>query len=93
MHVVDFPRFCAKYCLFLCASRWAETSEGIPNEAINHSRDAILASQYMADFFVSQARLNKHKYASQAQEEAALIYNYAPSKTTGSFVQEYYFHF
>ena len=47
----------------------------------------------MADFFVDQARQSTHKFATEAQEDAALIYNYAPSKTTGSFVQEYFFHF
>ena len=47
----------------------------------------------MADFFVDQARQSKHAYASEPAEDAALIYNYAPSKTTGSFVQEYFFHF
>ena len=73
--------------------RWAEDAEGIPNEAIDHSLDAVLASQYMANFFVGQARLSKHAFATEAEEDAALIYNYQPTKTTGSFVQEYYFHF
>jgi gamma-glutamyl hydrolase len=70
---------------------WGETSEGIPNEAIDHSHDAILASQYMANFFVDQARLSSHKFPTETEEDATLIYNYAPSKTTGSFMQEYFF--
>jgi gamma-glutamyl hydrolase len=72
---------------------WGETSEGIPNEGINHSHDAILASQYMANFFVDQARLSSHKFPTETEEDAALIYNYMPTKTTGSFMQEYFFHF
>mmetsp|Transcript_31239 Transcript_31239/g.62089 ORF Transcript_31239/g.62089 Transcript_31239/m.62089 type:complete len:318 (-) Transcript_31239:186-1139(-) len=70
---------------------WGETSEGVPNEAINHSHDAILASQYMGNFFVDQARLSQHKFASEPEEDAAMIYNYKPTKTTGSFMQEYFF--
>ena len=73
--------------------RWGETSEGIPNEAIDHSKDAILASQYMGNFFVDQARRSSHRFPSEPEEDAALIYNYPASKTTGSFMQEYFFHF
>jgi gamma-glutamyl hydrolase len=72
---------------------WGETSEGIPNEAIDHSHDAVLASQYMANFFVDQARKSAHKFPTETEEDGALIYNYKPTKTTGSFVQEYFFHF
>jgi gamma-glutamyl hydrolase len=72
---------------------WGETSEGIPNEAIDHSHDAVLASQYMGNFFVDQARLSSHKFPTETEEDGALIWNYQPSKTTGSFVQEYFFHF
>jgi gamma-glutamyl hydrolase len=83
---------------FLCVhfvhlGRWGETSEGIPNEAIDHSSDAILASQYVANLFVNQARLSQHRFPSEPEEDAALIDNYQPSKTTGSFMQEYFFHF
>lgn len=76
-------------CLFF---RWGKTN-GIPNEAINHSDHAIEVAQYTANFFVNSARKNFHKYTNADEEDAALIYNYAPTKTTGSFVQEYFFHF
>jgi gamma-glutamyl hydrolase len=72
--------------------RWGKT-DGIPNEAINHSDHAVLISQYVANYFVNNARKNFHAYPTPAEEDAALIYNYAPSKTTGSFVQSYFFHF
>jgi len=86
--------FVSNWLLFLfLIFRWAENSEGIPNEAINHSLDAVLASQYMANFFVGQARLSKHAFASETEEDAALIYNYPAAKTTGSFMQEYFFNF
>jgi gamma-glutamyl hydrolase len=79
-------------CLFLCSGRYGETN-GTPNEGINHSAEAVAVSQYTANFFVNQARKNNHKFSSYQEEEAALIYQYSPSATTGSFVQEYYFHF
>lgn len=66
---------------------------GIPYEAIDHSADAVLIAQYTANFFVNEARKNNHKFATPQAEDAALIYNYVPSKTTGSFVQTYFFHF
>jgi gamma-glutamyl hydrolase len=74
------------------AYEWGKTN-GIPNEAINHSPEAVKIAQYTSNFFVSQARQSSHKFPSAAAEEAALIYNYAPAKTTGSFVEEYFFHF
>ncbi|KAJ7340229.1 hypothetical protein OS493_002961 [Desmophyllum pertusum] len=44
-------------------------------EAINHSKEAVLVTQYVADFFVDQARLSEHRFASKEEEDAALIYN------------------
>lgn len=66
-------------------------TDGIPNEAIDHSPDAVAVSQYTATFFVDQARNNFHKFPSATEEDAALIDNYPPSKTTGSFMQTYFF--
>jgi len=72
---------------------WGKTVDGIPKEAINHSQHAILVAQYTATFFVEQARKNSNKFATPADEDKALIYNYPATKTSGSFVQEYFFHF
>lgn len=72
--------------------RWQETN-GIPEEAINHSAEGVLVAQFTANFFVNEARKSTHKYASPTDEDKALIYNYKPVKTTGSFVQQYFFHF
>eukprot|EP01038_Epipyxis_sp_PR26KG_P011606 gene11606-15544_t len=69
------------------------TSSGIPKEAINHSFDAISIAQYTANFFVEQTRQNIHSFATPEEEDAALIYNYQSVKTTGSFVESYFFHF
>ena len=71
---------------------WGQTN-GIPNEAINHSPEAILIAQYSANFFVQQARHSNHKYDNPIDEQAALIENYAPTATTGDFMSTYFFHF
>jgi len=52
-----------------------------PNEAIPHSPDAIRAMQYFASYFVNQARQSMHKFPSQAEEDAAVIYNYHKTYT------------
>lgn len=70
---------------------WGKDSQGIPLEAINHSPDAIKIAQYASNFFVEEARKNSHSFATFAAEDSALIYNYSPSKTTGSFMETYFF--
>jgi gamma-glutamyl hydrolase len=60
-------------------------------EAINHSYDAILISQYISNFFIQQARRSTHKFSSAQVEDNSLIYNYQAVKTTGDFVQKYFF--
>ncbi|XP_044163182.1 gamma-glutamyl hydrolase-like [Acropora millepora] len=47
-------------------------------EAINHSKEAVLVTQYVANFFVDQARLSGHRFADKKEEENALIYQHAP---------------
>ena len=75
---------------------WAVTidgaSEAVPYEVIDHSPDAIKVSQYMANFFVQQARKSSHSFANPATEQSLLIYNYTPTNTPGGdFVQTYFF--
>ena len=65
--------------------------DGSPYEAINHSPEAAAITQYMADYFVNLARQSSHSYADPVEEDAALIYNYNPTKTSGDFVQTYFF--
>lgn len=75
---------------------WGKTSDGIPIEAINHSSDAVSISQYTSTFFVDQARHSLHRFATESDEAAALIWNYPVTDTrdsSTSFVQEYFFHF
>lgn len=74
-----------------CLIRFGKTSDGVPKEAINHSADAVAVSQYTASFFVNQARRNFHQFPTPQEEDAALIENYPPTKTTGSFMEEFFF--
>ncbi|XP_073246520.1 gamma-glutamyl hydrolase-like [Porites lutea] len=64
-----------------------------PKEAIDHSPDAIRIGQYMANFFVNQARGNTHKFSTEEEEEKALIYKYNPTNTSeySTFDQCYFF--
>lgn len=65
------------------------------NEVINHSNEATEAMQYIANFLVSQARLNNQTFPTTQAENAALIYNYGANlRYTGassdaSFEQTY----
>lgn len=52
--------------------------EWTSREAINHSKEAVLVTQYMANFFVNQARLSGHHFPNKQEEEDALIYKYSP---------------
>lgn len=72
---------------------WARNSDGTFFEAIDHSFNAMLTSQYFANFFVNKCRYNGNRFESQAEEEAALIYNYPKHKTGPDFVESYFFHF
>jgi len=64
-----------------------------PKEAISHSTDAIVVGQYMANFFVKQARQSTHHFPSEEEEEKALIYQYNPLDTSkeSTFEQCYFF--
>jgi len=67
--------------------------EWTPKEVIQHSAPATKAMQYMADFFVSEARKSEHHFATTEAEGKSLIYNYQPTYSAQSddFVQIYFF--
>ncbi|XP_028288628.1 gamma-glutamyl hydrolase [Parambassis ranga] len=60
---------------------------------IPHSPSAVRTTFYMAEFFVSEARKNFHKFDSSEGESRALIYNHNPVYTgpNSGFEQIYYF--
>jgi len=64
------------------------------NEKIPHSMNAIFASQYMANFFVHEARKSQHKFPSSTIEQQYLSYNYNAEysgKEDNNFAQIYLF--
>ena len=65
--------------------------DGVPYEAIDHSFDAVIIAQYTANFFVEQARNSNHKFKDSTIEGNSLIYNYEAVRTSGDFVQKYFF--
>ena len=74
------------------AFEWALNQKtGFPYEAINHSWNAILVTQYTANMFVQQTRKSTHKFRSWQDEDKALIWNYPVTRTQEDFVQRYFF--
>jgi len=65
-----------------------------PSEDINHCVNAVTCMQYMADFFIQEARKSTHHYPSPQIESASLIYNYPAvytASTDPTFQQAYFF--
>jgi len=63
-------------------------------EGIDHSTDSIMANNYIATYFVSEARKSNHIFISNQAEYSSLIYNYEPVYSAGfdnSFTQIYFF--
>ncbi len=72
----------AKYPIF--ATQWhpeKNAFEWTLKEDLPHQDMSIKVTQYMSNFFVNQARLNQHRFASTKEEGAALIYNFNPVYT------------
>ncbi|KAL6464856.1 hypothetical protein MHYP_G00271730 [Metynnis hypsauchen] len=67
--------------------------EWIDKPGMVHSVSAIRASFYTANFFVSEAMKNQHRFQTPQEEEKALIYNYMPvfKGLDSIFMQNYYF--
>ncbi|XP_052742130.1 gamma-glutamyl hydrolase A [Bicyclus anynana] len=54
-----------------------------------HSFVAVRTNRYFVDFFVNECRKSQHFFANAAEENAYLIYNYAP-KFTGAMGSSYF---
>ncbi|XP_066449478.1 gamma-glutamyl hydrolase-like [Eleutherodactylus coqui] len=61
--------------------------------AYPHSVNAIWISQYIANFFVNEARKNPNHFSNTKEEESALIYNWRPTYTANisGYEQVYFF--
>ncbi len=51
-------------------------TDGTNTDPINHDMHAISCSQYVANFYIAEARKNNNRFPSLKEETAALIYNY-----------------
>ncbi|XP_057680838.1 gamma-glutamyl hydrolase [Corythoichthys intestinalis] len=60
---------------------------------ITHTPSGVRVTFFMAEFFVGEARKNFHKFATEEEENQALIYNFSPVKSSAKsiFEQVYYF--
>ncbi|KAG8574281.1 hypothetical protein GDO81_009124 [Engystomops pustulosus] len=61
--------------------------------AFPHSANAIWISQYLANFFVNEARKNPNHFSNPKEEESSLIYNWPVTYTANisSYEQAYFF--
>lgn len=51
---------------------------------IKHDSTSVIASRYFADFFIGEVRKNTHQFRTEAEEKAALIYNYKTENVNGT---------
>ncbi|XP_067673155.1 gamma-glutamyl hydrolase-like [Haliotis asinina] len=65
-----------------------------PRRDVNHGANAVLVSQYLANFFVNDARRSCHKFPSDRDAGQILIENsFMNYWDDGSFQQIYYFNY
>ena len=85
---VDYPFYGVQFHPEKNAYEWKK------EKLIPHSKEAVVTTQYFADFFVNEARKNRNRFESKEEESRSLIYNY-PATYTGakgsSFTQCYLF--
>ena len=61
---------------------------------MQHTREAVAISQYLATFFVEQCRKSAHRFASATDEWGSLIYKYTTSTDYApAFEQVYFFEY
>ncbi|XP_072032922.1 gamma-glutamyl hydrolase-like [Amphiura filiformis] len=78
---VEFISTMEAYEYPIYATQWhpeANQFKWVTDRVVPHSLEAVRASQQMANFFVNEARKNQHKFESEEEEAAYLIYNYCP---------------
>jgi len=90
MEAYSYPIYGVQWHPEKNAFEW-EKENGAYYEAINHSAHGIAIEQYLANFFVAEARKNYHVFANVDEEESLLIYNWPKSRSGPSFVESYFF--
>ncbi|XP_028393790.1 gamma-glutamyl hydrolase-like [Dendronephthya gigantea] len=72
MEAKNYPFYSMQWHPEKCSFEW------VSMKAIPHFLSSIQLSQYISNFFVQEARLNRNRFPSDTEERAALIYNYNP---------------
>lgn len=67
------------------------SADGTPFERIAHGPGAVEASQYLAEFFVAEARRSSHRFANPADLASRLIYGHSTSNFFSPAYVEAYF--
>ena len=62
-------------------------------EVVEHSLEAVVSSQYLANFFVQEARKNSHAYSSPDELQGDLLYGRATSTVAAPGFTEVYLLF
>lgn len=85
-----YPIYATQWHPEKAAFEWVDTPH---YHYIPHTEAAVEAMQFVANFFVSEARRNFHSFSSPGEEAKALIYNYNVTYMgpTASSVQDYIF--
>lgn len=74
------------------AFEWGVNANGTAAEVIPHSLEAVFACQWMANYFIHEARKNANKFDDWKIEQSLLSYNYAKFRgNSDSFVEKYWF--
>lgn len=76
MEAKDYPIWGSQFHPEKNPYEWTRNYDNIP-----HSKEAIEAASFFANFFVQQTRKNHHKFQDRQMEEEYLIYNYSPAFT------------
>lgn len=92
MEAISAPVFAVQFHPEMAVFEWGTRSPG--RHHLYHNKDTAMFSQYLANFFVEEARRNGHRFQDAEEERKALIYNYPPSFTqeVAYFTQMYLFH-
>lgn len=91
IEAISVPVFAVQFHPEMAVFEWGNRNPERRN--LHHNRDTAMFSQFLANFFVEQARHNEHRFPTKDEEHRALIYNYQPAFTedVDAFTQMYIF--
>lgn len=92
LEAISSPVFAVQFHPEMAAFEWGTKTPG--RRHLYHNKHTALFSQYLANFFVEQARQNNHCFQDAEEERRALIYNYQPlfTQEVSYFTQMYVFN-